>query len=79
MTARQHRPWLPHHHPLPSSRCSWARAAARCLAMGDAVILYCRWLLFLREPQSNLAAIAIMYSQNDSVTRGQGCLSARAT
>jgi hypothetical protein len=38
--------------------------------MGDTVILHCRWLSFLRDLNCNIAVIAVIWCQNDSVALG---------
>ena len=41
------------------------------VAQGGTVILHCHWLSFLEDVlHTNLAAIAVIFSQNDSVASG---------
>jgi hypothetical protein len=40
------------------------------VAQGNTVILRCHWLSFRRNLHTNLAVIAVIFSQNDSVGLG---------
>ena len=40
------------------------------LAMGETIILQCHWLPFLRNSRTYLAVIAVIFCQNDRLSRG---------
>ena len=50
--------------------CSGDLGTPAWMAVGDTVILHCRWLSFLRDLPSNPAVIAVTFCPNDSVAAG---------